>query len=105
MSKLQFEVDEDGNQAKELTKQYFKNVKESVVKKIIQYFKLDFFVVLVSCKRYFEIEQGCNADLVRTSWEHFVYRSYIAQKYLGNHATFASLLLREFRLFGKSEQG
>ena len=44
MSKLQFEVDEDGIQAKELTKQYFKNVEESVVKKIIQYFKLDFLL-------------------------------------------------------------
>ena len=44
MSKSQFKVDEDGIQAKELTKQYFKNVKESVVKKIIQYFKLDFLL-------------------------------------------------------------
>ena len=44
MSKSQFEVDEDGIQAKKLTKEYFKNVEESIVKKIVQYFELDFLL-------------------------------------------------------------
>ena len=44
MSTSQFEVDEDGIQAKKLTKEYFKNVEESIVKKIIQYFELDFLL-------------------------------------------------------------
>ena len=50
MSKSQFEVDEDGIQAKELTKQYFKNVEESIVKKIIQYYELDFLLFQYSAR-------------------------------------------------------
>ena len=50
MSKSQFEVDENGIQAKELTKQYFKNVEQSIVKQIIQYYELDFLLFQYSTR-------------------------------------------------------
>ena len=48
MSTSQLQIDVDGIQASEFTKQYFKNVEESVVKKIFQYFELDFLLLQYS---------------------------------------------------------
>ena len=50
MSKSQFEVDENGIQAKKMTKQYFKNVEQSIVKQIIQYYELDFLLFQYSTR-------------------------------------------------------